>query len=298
MRDSEPPTPITIGVPVYNGEAFLAQALENLCQQSFGDFRVLIFDNASDDATGEIAARFVKDDRRFSYHRNEENIRAVPNFQAVLRAAESPYFLWRAADDVSDLNYLEVLHGLLEAQPDKDLAVGRVVSLFDGKPVREFRLPDLRRDHGLRDQYRLLFGAHPSWIYGLFRTAALRPVVDRITSHFADDARSWDNLSLLPFMLDFRIAATDRTAFHQLIRSRPIRFGEARAPLVERDFEQCLQHRRVFASIGRGFVDERYSPGMRRLAGRFMLWLYTNKNAYKFKHVVRRTLRKWVGLRP
>jgi len=297
MRDSETPAPITIGVPVYNGAAFLAQALENLRQQSFGDYRVLIFDNASTDGTAEIAAQFVKEDSRFSYYRNAENIRAVPNFQAALRAAESPYFLWRAADDVSDLNYLEVLHSLLQTQPDKDLAVGRVISLFDGKPVREFRMPALRGDHGLRDQYRLLFASHPSWIYGLFRTEALKPVVERITNHFAYDARSWDNLSLLPFMLDFRIAATEETAFRQLLRSGPVRFGQARPPLVEQEFEECLLHRRVFAGIGRGFVDDHYAPGARRLAGRVMLWLYTNKNAYKFKHVVRRTLRGWLGLR-
>jgi len=298
MCEPAPPPPITIGVPVYNGAAFLAQALENLRQQSFRAFQVLIFDNASDDATGEIATSFVQTDSRFSYHRNLQNIRAVPNFQAALAAADSPYFLWRAADDVSDLNYLEVLHGLLEAQSDKDLAVGRIVSLFDGKPVREYRMPALRGDHGLRDQYDLLFGAHPSWIYGLFRTPVLKPVVAKITGHFADDARSWDNLSLLPFMLDFRIASTDQTAFHQLIRSRPVRFGEARPPLVEQEFEQCLQRRREFAGIGRGFIDERYPPGVRRLAGRVLLWLYTNKNAYKFKHIVRRTLRKWLGLKP
>jgi glycosyltransferase involved in cell wall biosynthesis len=298
MHDRKKPAPITIGVPVYNGAAFLAQALENLRLQSFQDFRVLIFDNASTDDTGEIAARFVQMDKRFEYRRNARNIRAVPNFQAALAAADSPYFLWRAADDVSDLNYLEALYGLLEAQPDKDLAVGRVVSKFDGQPVREYRMPELGGGQDLRDQYRLLFESHPSWIYGLFRTEALRPVVARVTEHFADDARSWDNLTLLPFMLDFKIAATDQTAFTQLIRSRPVRLGEARAPLVEADFEECLLHRRVFADIGRGFVDERYRPGVRRLAGRALLWLYTNKNAYKFKHVVRRTMRKWVGLRP
>jgi len=298
MRDPQPPPAITIAVPVYNGAAFLAQALDNLRQQTFRDFHVMVFDNASTDDTAEIAGRFVNDDSRFSYHRQSQNIRAVPNFQAALRAADSPYFLWRAVDDLSDLNYLDVLHGLLQSHPDADLAVGLVASQFDGKPVREYRMPGLRGDHGLGDQYRLLFGAHPSWIYGLFRTAALKPVVERITSHFADDSRSWDNLSLLPFMLDFRIVATDQTAFHQLIRSRPVRFGEVRAPLVEQDFEQCLEHRREFARIGRSFIDERCAPGLRRLAGHILLWLYTNKNAYKFKHVVRRTLRKWVGLRP
>ena len=132
MLKPERPAPITIGVPVYNGAAFLAEALENLRLQTFADFQVLIFDNASTDATAEIAARFVSEDTRFAYHRNDLNIGAVPNFHAVLQATNSPYFLWRAADDVSDLNYLEALHRLLASRPEKDLAVGRVVSTFEG----------------------------------------------------------------------------------------------------------------------------------------------------------------------
>lgn len=298
MRKPEPPAPITVGVPVNNGAAFLAQALDNLRQQSFGDFRVLIFDNASTDATGEIANRFVQDDPRFSYHRNKQNIRAVPNFQAALGAADSPYFLWRAADDVSDLNYLEVLYGLLQAQPDKDLAVGRVVSQFDGVPVREYRMPSLHGDRGLHDQQRLLFGSHPSWIYGLFRTERLKPIVARVVDHYREDPRSWDNLTLLPFMLEGKIVATDETAFEQTLRSGIVPFGARREPLVEPDFDFYLERRRGFAAVGRGFIADRYPPGARRQARLLLLWLYTNRNVYKLKHMVRRTLRRWIGLKP
>jgi len=296
MIDKTTPAPVTIGVPVFNGAAFLAESLETLRRQTFTDFQVMIFDNASDDATAEIAAAFVAKDSRFHYHRNSANIRAVPNFNAVLQATETPYFLWRAADDVSDLNYIEVLHGLLEANPDKDLAVGRIVSMFDGAEVREYRLPDVH-GRGLRDQYRMLFEAHPSWIYGLFRTAALKPIVARVYDSFVEDAQSWDNLSLMPFLLDFRIIGTDATTFRQALRSGLVKFGDKRPPLVEMDFDRRLQHRARFARIGREFISEHYPPGPRRWAGLWMFWLYTNKNAYKFKHIVRRTLRRLVGLR-
>lgn len=298
MIDAVTSAPVTIGVPVFNGEAFLAELLETLRRQTFTDFVVLIFDNASTDATPQIAAAFVNQDNRFRYHRNSENIQSVPNFNAALQASQSPYFMWRAADDVSDLNYIEVLVGLLEANPDKDLAVGRVVSKFDGATVREYRLPALRGDHGLRDQYRMLFKAHPSWIYGLFRAEKLKPIVQRVHGSFVEDPRSWDNLSLLAYLLDFRIVGTDETTFLQTLRSGLVKFGDKRPPLVEQDFDACLDHRRGFALIGREFIDAHYPPGPRRAAGRFMFWLYTNKNAYKFKHIMRRTLRRWIGLRP
>jgi len=298
MRDTEPAPPITVGVPVYNGGAFLAQALENLRLQTFGDFRVLIFDNASTDATADIARDFVERDGRFRYHRNDHNIGAVPNFDAVLRAAQSPYFLWRAADDVSDLNYLDALHRLLDSRPDKDVAVGRVVSKFEGAVVREYRLPVLKGNGGLGDQHRMMFKSHPSWIYGLFRAEAVKPVLARVVDHFQDDPRSWDNLTLLPFMLDFKIIATDETAFEQTLRSGLVPFGARRAPLVEPAFDYYLERRRSFSAVGRGFIEDRYPPGLARQARLLLLWLYTNRNVYKLKHMVRRTLRRVVGLRP
>jgi glycosyltransferase involved in cell wall biosynthesis len=298
MRDIDPPAPITIGVPVYNGAAFLAVALENVRQQTFRDFRVLIFDNASDDATPDIAARFVKADSRISYRRNAQNIGAVSNFFAALQAADSPYFLWRAADDTWDLNYIEALYRLLEANPDKDLAVGRVDSTFDGALVRSYRLPVLRGDGGIMDQYRITMKSHPSWIYGLFRTAALKPIVARVVEHYREDSKSWDNLTLLPFMLDRKIVGTDETAFEQALRSGLVPFGAKRAPLVEQPFEFFLERRRSFAVIGKTFLAERHPPGAGRLVRRYLLWLYTNRNVYKLKHMLRRSLRRLVGLRP
>src|ERR1700689_2258225 len=104
---------ITIGVPVFNEAARLAGCLERLQAQTFGDFEVLIFDNASTDATGEIAKAVCKSDRRFAYLRQPVNRGAIGNFNDVLRAAQSPYFLRRAADDSADADYVEVLHGLL-----------------------------------------------------------------------------------------------------------------------------------------------------------------------------------------
>jgi len=46
--------PITIGVPVYNGADLIEESLACLARQSFGDFKALIFDNASTDGTSEI----------------------------------------------------------------------------------------------------------------------------------------------------------------------------------------------------------------------------------------------------
>ncbi|MPY91599.1 MAG: glycosyltransferase [Acidimicrobiia bacterium] len=106
---------ISIGVPVYNGENFLEDALRSLQGQSFEDFEVVVSDNASTDATGDIAARFAAEDPRFRYLRNERNLGANPNYNRTFALARGEYFRWHAHDDVCEPKYLERCHDVLAA---------------------------------------------------------------------------------------------------------------------------------------------------------------------------------------
>ncbi len=46
---------VSVGMPVYNGERYLAEAVDSLLAQTYEDFELIICDNASTDRTGEIA---------------------------------------------------------------------------------------------------------------------------------------------------------------------------------------------------------------------------------------------------
>ena len=65
---------LTIGVPVFNGAAYLEAAVESVLEQSFGDFEMIISDNASTDDTGAICRALVARDTRVTYRRNAENV--------------------------------------------------------------------------------------------------------------------------------------------------------------------------------------------------------------------------------
>ena len=58
MTSSAAPS-VTVGIPVFNGERYLAEALGSLQAQDYTDFEAIIADNASDDGTQEIARSFV-----------------------------------------------------------------------------------------------------------------------------------------------------------------------------------------------------------------------------------------------
>jgi glycosyltransferase involved in cell wall biosynthesis len=90
---------LTIGLPVYNGEEFLAQALDALLGQTFADFRLVISDNASTDGTADVCRAYRRRDRRIVYTRAPENRGVAWNFNHVVHLAEGEYFKWATHDD-------------------------------------------------------------------------------------------------------------------------------------------------------------------------------------------------------
>jgi glycosyltransferase involved in cell wall biosynthesis len=90
---------VSIGMPVFNGEPFIREALDSLLAQSFIDFELIISDNASTDGTAAICQDYAANDKRISYVRQSSNIGPLANFQYVLDRAVGDYFMWAAADD-------------------------------------------------------------------------------------------------------------------------------------------------------------------------------------------------------
>lgn len=143
---------VFIGLPVHNGESFLTQAIESLLAQTYGDFTLLIADNASTDGTEAICRRFAALDRRIDYRRHAKNLGAAPNFNLCLREARGKYFKWAAHDDLCRPTYLERCVELLERDPGAVLAQAQVLPIDDagrlGEPYlkeRDFNHPDPAR---------------------------------------------------------------------------------------------------------------------------------------------------------
>jgi len=113
---------LSIGLPVYNGERFLAQALDALLTQTFRDFEIIISDNASSDSTSQICRAYERRDSRIRYIRHQQNLGAVANFNLVVELSKAPLFKWAAHDDLHRETYLENCIRLLDDDPDVVLA--------------------------------------------------------------------------------------------------------------------------------------------------------------------------------
>ena len=98
---------VSVGVPVYNGEKYLAETLDSLLAQSLQEFEIVISDNASTDRTPEICRSYQAKDHRIRYSRNERNIGAALNFNRLVELSRAPLFHSGACDDLYAPLFLE-----------------------------------------------------------------------------------------------------------------------------------------------------------------------------------------------
>lgn len=127
---------VSIGLPVYNGENYVASAIEGVLSQTFRDLELVICDNASTDGTQTICERYAAQDPRVRYIRNETNIGAAPNFNKVFHEARGTYFAWKAHDDYYAPTWVEQCVAALDRDPSVVLAYSAIQMLdMENRPL-------------------------------------------------------------------------------------------------------------------------------------------------------------------
>lgn len=178
---------VTIGLPVFNGEAYLRQAIGSLLGQSHSNLKLVIFDNASTDKTQEICRAFQSQDERVEYIRNATNIGATENFSLALSHADTSYFMWAAHDDYWHRDFVRTCLEALEAKPESGFAF----PLFSLRSTRwrvqkkvSGKIFDFITSKDRRIRVLTAINTHPgshmcNLVYSLFRTKLIREAYER-----------------------------------------------------------------------------------------------------------------------
>jgi glycosyltransferase involved in cell wall biosynthesis len=132
---------VSIGLPVYNGERFIRQAIESILIQDYANFELIISDNASTDATSEICQKYAERDARIQYVRNETNLGASPNHKRVFEMGRGDYFKWAAHDDECLPTFLSRCMSVFKEAPQSVVLVYPQSLIIDeeGTVVKEYR---------------------------------------------------------------------------------------------------------------------------------------------------------------
>jgi glycosyltransferase involved in cell wall biosynthesis len=157
---------VSIGIPVYNGEKYLEQALESILAQTFTDFEVIISDNASTDQTQEICQAYQSRDDRIHYFRSERNLGAAPNYNRVFELSTGELFKWAAYDDLISPDFLLKCVEVLDSDPGAVLCYprvnlinehGEIINIYNPEPDANSLSP--------YERFRNLMFTANLWIY-------------------------------------------------------------------------------------------------------------------------------------
>ncbi len=122
---------LTIGMPVFQSEKYIAETLRSLQSQTFGNYELIICDNASTDATGSICAEYARADARIKYVRHKKNIGAPRNWNFAAKQATAPLFKWASSNDLYAPEFLERCVNVLEARQEVVLCYSDTVLIDD-----------------------------------------------------------------------------------------------------------------------------------------------------------------------
>ena len=284
---------LSIGLPVYNGEKYLAESLGALLGQSYEDFELIISDNASTDGTAEICRRYLKQDSRIRYIRQPRNIGAAPNHNFVVGQARGELFKWASADDFYGRDLLKCCVDALDENTRVVLA-HTWTALIDnsGRVTEAIEYPLATASSRAPDRFRsLLYGKAGDDSYGVIRAEVLRRTSLHDSYHHADRTITAEFVLHGPFYqvpdwLYFRRDHPDRAErARPTVRARcanldPRRADRLRhptlrlyadylwgyvaairrAPLSSADRQECYRHLAQWAS-------SRALPGRTRRAG-------------------------------
>ena len=108
---------VTVIVPAYNMEKYLARCLDSLLAQSYTDLEILVIDDGSKDRTYEIAERYAgKDGRIKAFHKENGGVSSARNLGIEKAAGE--YILFMDPDDLIEADSVEVLVRSMESGAD------------------------------------------------------------------------------------------------------------------------------------------------------------------------------------
>ena len=118
---------ISVIVPVYNVEQYLAECISSILSQTFTDFELLLVDDGSPDRCGEICDEYAGKDKRVRvFHQENAGLSCARN--KGLEHASGTYIAFVDSDDYVTSTYLQELYASLPADKSQR---GTVICGFD-----------------------------------------------------------------------------------------------------------------------------------------------------------------------
>lgn len=120
---------ISVVMPVYNGQKYLAEAIESVLNQTFSDFEFILVNDGSFDNTEQIIKEYAEKDKRIVYIKNEKKLGQSEARNRAIKQAIGTFIALADSDDVSLPNRFMEQVAYVEKHKDVDV-LGTAFCLF------------------------------------------------------------------------------------------------------------------------------------------------------------------------
>ena len=228
---------VSIGLPVYNAENFVVEAIQCVLSQTFSDWELVISDNASTDRTASICREFADKDSRIRVFQNKRNLGVSPNYNRVFQLSRGQYFAWLAHDDLFGAEFVESCLRELENDERAVLVFPKLVYIDANRrplrrPARDLSISAPSAVARVRQLMRMeIESTDIFWSqFGLTR----RDILEQ--SRLMDLYNGSDQVLLLDLAMRGKFKQVDKDLFFRREHPDASTLSETGVPRNERDF--------------------------------------------------------------
>lgn len=197
---------VSVCIPVYQGESYIAETLDSVLAQEFDDMEVVVLDNCSTDATSAILGKY--NDARLRIARNSATVPMPDNFNRAVRLCRGEFVKLVCADDLIASDCVSAQAAILADRPEVALVSCRLDFIDDNGSL-------LRASRGLAG----LLGEHSkdSVVRTIVRSGG-NPIGPPVATMFRkvdfDMCNGFDGRLLFPMELDMWTRLLEHGSFY------------------------------------------------------------------------------------
>lgn len=133
---------ISVIMPAYNAEKYIAASIESVLSQTFKNFELLILDDASSDKTKEIVLSFAKNDSRIIYVEKQSNHGPATLRNEGIHLAKGNFIALNDADDLSESTRFEKQIAVFKSQPNVAVCGSWILNFGENMESHVFQAPE------------------------------------------------------------------------------------------------------------------------------------------------------------
>ena len=118
--------PISVLMPVYNGEKYLEKAIKSVLFQTFKNYEFVIVDDGSTDGSWKIIQKYSHKDKRIVAIRSSKNLRTSAALNKGLKITKGKYVIRMDADDWSYPDRFQKQYEYMELHPEVGVSGGSI----------------------------------------------------------------------------------------------------------------------------------------------------------------------------